>query len=71
MGTNPSYTTEDYAKRIVDYLKENGKATTEKIMKEITGTNFRLIDGLFLLHERGDIVSTVTKYKITWELYSS
>lgn len=51
MGRKPSFTTEDYADRIIAYLHNNPdmEVTTREIIRDVKGTNYRLADGLFLL----------------------
>ena len=68
MGKKPTFTVMDFSKRILDYLQTYGAATTEEIMKEVSGTNFRLVDGIFLLLKQGKIRAELDKYKITWVL---
>lgn len=66
MGKKPSFTIMDFSKRVYDYLQTYGAANTEEIMKEVSGTNFRLMDGIMLLGMQGKIRAEVGKYKITW-----
>lgn len=69
MGRGPSYTVENYADRILLYLysKKEGK-TTQEIMKEVKGTDYRIIEGLFFLYDKEDVSAQATKYGITWSL---
>lgn len=69
MGRGKSYKIEDYADRIVSFLSmKGGEATTEELIKEVTGTDFRLADGLFYLAMRHRVKASVSEHIITWTL---
>lgn len=69
MGRGASYSTHDYANRIELFLHQNGgNALTEEIMRNVTGTDFRLVDGLHLLYKMGVVTDGVYKHKVRWIL---
>lgn len=68
MGSRPSYTIEDYATRIELYLHTHSPAHTERILRDVKGTDFRLVEGLLFLAMNKRVRVDVTKHKMMWEL---
>lgn len=69
MGRNPHFTNEDYANRIMAYLYEQPEytATTERILRDVKGTDFRLMDGIVYLMIKNSIRPTFHhKNRTTW-----
>lgn len=67
MGRRQHYTTEDYANRILAYLSgfEDNTNTTERIIRDVTGTDYRLVDGIIYLMMENKIRPTFRKNKRT------
>ena len=73
MGRKPSFSTEDYANRILAYLhdkqRDNEQVSTRDILREVTGTDYRLVDGLLWLIVNKKVRPTLSDMKPTkWTL---
>ena len=73
MGRKPSFTPEDYANRIFRYLHEKQErgeqVSTKDILREVTGTDYRLVDGLWWLTAKKKVRPTLEEMKPTkWTL---
>lgn len=68
MGRGKSYTITDYGDRIILYLHMKDEATTEEILREVKGTDFRLVDGLLFLAMNQKVRASVSEHLITWTL---
>lgn len=67
MGRGTTYTLRHYRNRILEYIDEVGECTTEDIMKNVRGTNHRLMDGLFYAVTSKIVVGRIENLdKVIW-----
>jgi len=72
MGRGPSYSLEDFADRVANYLLSfTEPVRTEQIIKEVRGTDTRVADGLLWLALNQKVKVKTDKNYVYWEIKKS